>query len=125
MLKMLQKLKNLLENSLLKGEACDMSEQGKVPIRTCVSCRDSSDKKKYLRIVRGKDGLVRVDTSGKIPGRGAYLCGSAKCLTVALKANKLGRALRCEIPEEIKTELEKFVVEKDAGNQGKGNEGHI
>ncbi len=102
-----------------------MPEQLKVPIRTCVSCRESAEKKTLFRIVCEKNGLVRVDTSGKIPGRGAYLCGSAKCLTVALKANKLGRALRCEIPEELKSQLELFVVEKDAGNQAKGNEEHI
>ncbi|MCX6345674.1 MAG: YlxR family protein [Armatimonadetes bacterium] len=102
-----------------------MPEQRKVPIRTCVSCRESSEKKTLLRIVCGKDGLVRVDTSGKISGRGAYLCGSAKCLRIALKANKLGRALRCEIPEELKNELEKYVAVKASGNQGNGNEGHL
>jgi len=93
----------------------------KTPIRTCVSCRQSSEKKDLLRIVRCADGQVQIDPTGKMPGRGAYLCGSRKCLAVAVKANKLGRALRCDVPEGLVVELENCVVE-DAGDQSNGNE---
>lgn len=99
-----------------------MAELRKTPVRTCVSCRVSSEKKKLLRIVRGTDGQVRVDPTGKMPGRGAYLCGSRKCLALAIKANKLGRALRCDVPESLAIELERLVVEDNAGNQSNGNE---
>ena len=91
-----------------------MDTQHKTPIRTCVSCRSSSAKKELIRIVRSADGEVCIDSSGKMPGRGAYLCGAKECLTRAVKANKLGRALRCDIPENIITELEKLVVKDDA-----------
>lgn len=91
-----------------------METQRKVPIRTCVSCRSSSGKKELIRIVRAADGQVRVDPTGKLPGRGAYLCGAKECLTRALKANKLGRALRCDVPEDVRIELEKLVVKDDA-----------
>ncbi len=87
----------------------------KTPIRTCVSCRVSSDKKSLVRIVRLGDGDVRIDPSGKEPGRGAYLCGAKECVAAALKTNKLGRALRCEIPERLKTELENLAAEGDSG----------
>ncbi|MCX8053528.1 MAG: YlxR family protein [Armatimonadetes bacterium] len=83
-----------------------MMQPRKMPIRTCVSCRTSLDKKSLIRIVRTSDGEVRLDPTGKAPGRGAYLCGAKECATRAIKANKLGRALRCEIPERVKTELE-------------------
>ncbi|MCE5315234.1 MAG: YlxR family protein [Armatimonadota bacterium] len=85
----------------------------KVPIRTCVSCRVSSEKKRLVRIVRTGDGDVVIDPSGKLPGRGAYLCGLSECTAAAIKANKLGRALRCEIPERLKEELKKLGNDED------------
>lgn len=83
-----------------------MGSDRKVPIRSCVSCRVPSEKKRLLRIVRTPDGQVLIDRTGKLPGRGAYLCGAKECTKLAIKKNKLGRALRCEIPDNIKAELE-------------------
>lgn len=91
-----------------------MYTQRKIPVRTCVTCRSSSAKTELIRIVRSADGEVRIDPSGKMPGRGAYLCGTKECFTRAVKTNKLGRALRCGIPENIINELEKLVVKDDA-----------
>ncbi len=59
-----------------------MDHTRKTPIRTCVSCRSSSEKKQLIRMVRTADGDVRVDPTGKMPGRGAYLCG-AKVMSCA------------------------------------------
>ena len=92
-----------------------MIRQRKVPIRTCVSCRTSSEKKSLVRVVRTADGDVRFDPTGKASGRGAYLCGAKECVALAIKANKLGRALRCEIPERFKTELENLAAREGAG----------
>ena len=39
------------------------------------------------------------------------MCGSRKCLALAVKANKLGRALRCDMPGSLILELESHVVE--------------
>ena len=90
-----------------------MDTQRKAPIRTCVSCRSSSVKNELIRIVRDADGKVCVDRSGKMPGRGAYLCGAKECFARAIKTNKLARALRCEIPKNIIDDLEKLVVKDD------------
>jgi len=54
-----------------------------------------SDKVELMRIVRTGDG-VRFDATGRVPGRGAYVC-SAKCLEGAFASRKLQRALRCGI----------------------------
>ncbi len=93
----------------------------KTPIRTCVACRVSSDKNSLTRIVRLGDGEVKIDPTGKAPGRGAYLCGAKECVAAALKANKLGRVLRCEIPERLKTELENLAAKEDFGNKHDGD----
>lgn len=93
-----------------------MSEK-KTPIRSCVSCRASIDKGSLIRIVRNSDGVVRIDPTGKMPGRGAYLCGRKECLAVAVKSNKLEKALKCKIPDSLKKDLEDKVVVEDVGTK--------
>ena len=94
---------------------CELSAVN-FPIRSCVGCREPSDKKRLIRIVRASDGVVRVDPTGKMSGRGAYLCGKKDCLRIAIKHKKLGRALRCDIPASVAGELETLVVDNDAEN---------
>lgn len=84
-------------------------KQRKVPIRSCVACRTSGDKRNLVRVVRTASGDVLVDTTGKMPGRGAYLCPSKECLRKALKEKRLTRALRVEIPEDAIRQLENIV----------------
>ena len=64
-----------------------------------------------MRIVRTPSGEVLVDLSGKMPGRGAYLCPSPECLRRALKEKRLSRSLRVEIPEETIRQIEKTMVQ--------------
>ena len=50
-----------------------------------------------MRIVRTAiDGHVAIDPSGKLSGRGAYVCDSAECWQTALKRGHLTRALKIE-----------------------------
>ena len=91
-----------------------MSRERKVPIRTCIACRETSEKRTLVRIVRTPTGEVRLDSSGKMAGRGAYLCDRKECLTQAIKHKKLDRALKCEIPSSVLRELENIVVKDDA-----------
>ncbi len=67
--------------------------------RTCIACGEKADKVQLHRIVRKADGTVAFDPSGRMPGRGAYVC-SAKCLESALEKRKLQRALRCDVSAE-------------------------
>ncbi len=53
-------------------------KQRRIPIRTCIACRDTSDKRSLTRLVRTPDGIL-VDPTGKRNGRGAYLCDQAAC----------------------------------------------
>jgi predicted RNA-binding protein YlxR (DUF448 family) len=54
-----------------------------------------------VRIVRGPDGSVTIDPSGKRSGRGAYLCDTPECWQAALKRGVLLKALKIEtIPED-------------------------
>ena len=67
-----------------------------IPQRTCIACRQTGAKRQLIRVVRGTDGSVTIDPSGKRSGRGAYLCDSSACWLVALKRGVLQRALKIE-----------------------------
>jgi len=72
-----------------------------IPQRTCVACRQANAKRQLVRIVRGPDGSVTIDPSGKRSGRGAYLCSTTECWDAGLKRGALPRALKIDsIPEE-------------------------
>ncbi len=77
----------------------------KVSIRSCVGCRRTSEKAELLRIVQNADGSVNIDTTGKRPGRGAYLCPSEVCLKKSLKGARLAKALRATVEEDLITRI--------------------
>jgi predicted RNA-binding protein YlxR (DUF448 family) len=58
-------------------------------------------KKELIRIVRSPQGELSVDTGGKMPGRGAYICPAGQCLKRALKNRSLERALNMKITENV------------------------
>jgi predicted RNA-binding protein YlxR (DUF448 family) len=65
-----------------------------IPFRTCVACRETDEKRDLLRITRQPDGALCYDPTGKLSGRGAYLCARESCIALARKQRKLERALR-------------------------------
>ena len=87
--------------------------QKKIPQRQCMGCRERKAKREMIRVVRGTDGNVSLDFSGKMNGRGAYICPNAECLKKALRSKALDRSLEVTIPEEIYDRLQK---EMEAGN---------
>ncbi len=58
-----------------------------------------------VRIVKNKEGEIRVDLSGKLPGRGAYICKNTQCLEKLQKNKRLGKALGTDIPEGLYDKL--------------------
>jgi predicted RNA-binding protein YlxR (DUF448 family) len=76
------------------------------PTRTCVSCRTERQKRDFVRVVRAPDGSVRIDTSGRANGRGAYLCADGSCWPDALKKKSIERALGVSLPADVRAQLE-------------------
>jgi len=75
--------------------------QRRPPTRTCVSCRTEREKGDLVRIVRTQSGEVRLDPTGKAPGRGAYLCADAACWSKALKTRAVQRSLEISSSGEL------------------------
>jgi predicted RNA-binding protein YlxR (DUF448 family) len=64
-----------------------------VPTRTCAVCRRSRPKRELTRIVRGLDGVVVHDPSGRLAGRGTYICDDPACREPTVAAAAIKRAL--------------------------------
>ncbi len=73
----------------------------KLPVRTCIACRQEFLKKDLLRIVKDKEGNFFVDKTGKANGRGAYICGKSECAKKLQKAKLLDRVFSSTVPGEI------------------------
>ena len=73
----------------------------KVPMRKCISCGEMIGKKGAVRVVRTPSGVIVLDKTGKMNGRGAYLCKDLNCISAAKKGKKLERSFKQEIPEDI------------------------
>ena len=84
-------------------------------MRQCIGCREMKAKKELIRVVRSPEGAITLDSRGKSPGRGAYLCPSAACLAKARKTKALERSLDVPIPPEIWDSLAEKLEEAAAG----------
>ncbi len=84
-----------------------MGKQKHQPIRTCVVCHAERPKRELIRIVRTKDG-VRIDPTGKLAGRGAYICPKPDCWRLDVAVPKLQRALKTMLTAEEKEMLAEF-----------------
>jgi uncharacterized protein len=83
-----------------------MTKRHHIPIRTCIACRQTDEKRDLLRVVRQPDGSVLYDPKGKMSGRGAYVCARVPCIEQARKRKGLERSLKVTgIPETLFTEL--------------------
>lgn len=77
-----------------------------LPQRTCVACRTERAKRELVRVVRATGtGELGVDTRGKAPGRGAYLCADPACLERGLIEGSLARSLGTTIDEHTRERL--------------------
>ena len=81
--------------------------------RTCVVCKTCKDKSELIRIVLKPDGSVAFDPSGKLAGRGAYLCKDQACIEAELKkSGRLSKGLRRQLDKEnIETVLKEILQE--------------
>ena len=79
----------------------------KIPMRQCMGCNEHIPKAELLRVVRGPEGEISLDFTGKKSGRGAYVCRKTACLGRVRKSGRLERVLECRIPDEVWTRMER------------------
>ncbi len=89
--------------------------QKKIPMRQCMGCRERKAKNEMIRVVRTTESEVQLDFSGKLNGRGAYVCPQLACLKKAIKSRALDRCLEVTIPQEVYDRLEKEMEDSNCG----------
>ena len=81
----------------------------KVPCRTCVVSKEKLPKKELIRIVRTPKGEVKIDETGKMNGRGAYLKKDLEVFNKAQKSKILDRHLEVSVPDSIFESLKELL----------------
>ena len=80
--------------------------------RSCAICHTKKDKRELLRIAKDKDKNIYIDKTGKLDGRGAYICYNEDCINKAIKTKKLERILDVKISEELYSDIRKLIIVK-------------
>ena len=81
----------------------------KIPMRMCTGCHEMKPKKELIRVVKTPEGEIKVDFTGKLNGRGAYLCKCTECFEKAQKQKALTRAFEMPITDEVYEQLKKEI----------------
>ena len=95
---------------MVKAVSKQPKKQKHVPLRTCISCRETKSKRELLRVVRTPDGHVAIDATGKKSGRGAYLCARRSCWENAIKKHRLEQEFEVAISEEDRAALDAYIA---------------
>lgn len=88
-----------------------MAAVKKIPLRKCTGCSEMKPKKELVRVIKTAEDEIVMDLTGKMNGRGAYVCRSEECLKKAIKTKAIERSLGIKISESIYDELKKELGE--------------
>ena len=83
----------------------------KIPQRMCVVCRELKPKSEMIRVVKTTDDTYVLDETGKLNGRGAYVCLNPKCIEKCSKTRALNKAFRHNLDEKIYLDIKENAVE--------------
>ncbi|MBO5421789.1 MAG: YlxR family protein [Clostridia bacterium] len=81
-------------------------QKKKIPLRKCTGCGEMKPKKELVRVVKTPDDQVLIDLTGRVNGRGAYICPDAQCLKIARKSKRIEKSFQIQIPDEIYDKME-------------------
>ena len=84
----------------------DTKPQKKIPTRRCLGCGEHFPKNSLIRVLRTPEGECVLDMTGKMSGRGAYICKSLACFKKARKARRFETSLECSVSEEVYRRME-------------------
>ena len=77
----------------------------KISMRTCVITREKCEKKDLIRVVRTPEQEVKVDETGKMNGKGAYLKKDKEVIKKAKQNKILEKILEVKVEDNIYDEL--------------------
>ena len=84
----------------------------KVPLRMCVVCRTMKEKKDCLRVVKTPEGNYVLDSTGKLSGRGAYVCNNEDCISKCLKTHAFNKAFKANVNGDVYDLIKESKIEQ-------------
>lgn len=96
-------------------------KQRKIPLRKSVVSGEMHPKKELMRITRSKEGVVAIDPTGKMPGRGAYVALDPEEVQTAWDKHVLDRVLEVSLDDAFYEELLEYVRHQKARRELFGN----
>lgn len=84
----------------------------KVPMRTCIACRVSKPKRELIRVVKNGE-IIGLDLTGKMNGRGAYVCNDKACITKLCKQKLLNKVFSCAVDGAAYKRIEEEFLGKE------------
>ena len=78
-----------------------MAAVKKIPLRKCTGCGEMKPKKELVRVITTVDDEILMDLTGKMNGRGAYVCRDVECLKRAIRTKAIERSLGVSVSEEV------------------------
>tara|TARA_B110000116_G_C16756825_1_gene546306 strand:- start:782 stop:1066 length:285 start_codon:yes stop_codon:yes gene_type:complete len=82
-----------------------MNEPKHVPIRTCIGCGIKRPQKDFVKLVKTKENLIRInsnDNKRNLEGRSVYICKSYECWTNTIKKEKIERNMKSTLSKNDK-----------------------
>ena len=86
-----------------------MAKTKSIPMRTCIACREVKPKKEMFRVVRTAEGDILPDPTGKLAGRGAYICGSEQFMKKLSDKKLLNKAFSTAVDATVYAGVEEEV----------------
>lgn len=101
------------------------SKRNKIPLRECISCGNHKPKGEMMRIVIQGDSVKEesYDETGKVRGRGAYICRTPECIKSAFEKGLITE----EMSGELLNGLDKYIMSmlSIAAKAGKISSGEV
>ncbi len=88
-----------------------MAKNKHIPLRTCVSCGKKTAKRELLRLVATPSVGIVVDSSGRVNGRGAYVCRDGDCGSDGLHRGRVEHVLRVKLEDDNWNELTDSIIQ--------------
>ena len=88
--------------------------------RKCMACNVKNNKYNLIRIVKTSKGEILIDKTGKLEGRGAYICNDIECLEKVIKTNRIAKILKSNIDKKIYEDIRGVII--DNGNTKQTNQ---
>ena len=76
----------------------------------CIACKSSKPKRELIRIVKNGDGIV-LDKTGKLNGRGSYICNDQECMNKLIKQKVLNKVFKTNVSQDVYDKLKEQFFE--------------